>query len=225
VAGSGPSDFAYPQQLANDFVINATFNGLPFSTFNEVQWRGGSVTPWTNPDDFTIRIFADNAGTVGVNPLHEFRLKDDLFGNGVVSLSKTYERNNGLYDEYRYNALIPDLTLAYNTTYWLSIVNNTAPGFDNAWLWSSSIITPIYNPSTAVLGSLKYRSTDGQTWLNDYGEHAFSFNYNYVPSPPPLDPPNQPVPEPFTILGVATALGFGSFFKRKVSKKNDQNKV
>jgi hypothetical protein len=44
---SGPSDFAYPQQFANDFIVNGTFN--------EIQWYGGSITPWTNPDNFTIR--------------------------------------------------------------------------------------------------------------------------------------------------------------------------
>ncbi|WP_326997424.1 PEP-CTERM sorting domain-containing protein [Crocosphaera watsonii] len=27
------------------------------------------------------------------------------------------------------------------------------------------------------------------------------------------------IPEPLTILGSATALGFGTFFKRKLSKK------
>nr|ADN12754.1 Nidogen extracellular domain protein [Gloeothece verrucosa PCC 7822] len=32
----------------------------------------------------------------------------------------------------------------------------------------------------------------------------------------------QVVPEPFTIFGVSTALGFGSFFKRTVSKKQEK---
>jgi hypothetical protein len=33
-----------------------------------------------------------------------------------------------------------------------------------------------------------------------------------------------PVPEPLTILGAATAAGFGAFFKRKLSKANQSNK-
>lgn len=33
--------------------------------------------------------------------------------------------------------------------------------------------------------------------------------------------PPQPIPEPITILGAGTALSFGTFFKRKLSKKQD----
>ena len=33
------------------------------------------------------------------------------------------------------------------------------------------------------------------------------------------------VPEPLTILGSFTALGFGTFFKRKVGKKAQQDKA
>lgn len=35
----------------------------------------------------------------------------------------------------------------------------------------------------------------------------------------------EPVPEPLTILGSFTALGFGTFFKRKVGKKSQQDKA
>ena len=33
---------------------------------------------------------------------------------------------------------------------------------------------------------------------------------------------SQPVPEPLTILGAGTAIGFGAFFKRKLAKKNQK---
>jgi hypothetical protein len=38
-----------------------------------------------------------------------------------------------------------------------------------------------------------------------------------------VDP--KPIPEPLTILGSATAMGFGTFFKRKIGKKLQQEKA
>ncbi len=35
----------------------------------------------------------------------------------------------------------------------------------------------------------------------------------------------NPIPEPFTMLGVGTALGFGTFFKKKLAKKGGKDKA
>ncbi len=35
----------------------------------------------------------------------------------------------------------------------------------------------------------------------------------------------KPIPEPLTMLGVGTAVGFGSFFKRKLAEKKDKESV
>lgn len=51
----------------------------------------------------------------------------------------------------------------------------------------------------------------------DISSHPFtSGNINFTT----IHPIVGVVPEPFTILGVGTALGFGSFFKRELRKKN-----
>lgn len=54
------------------------------------------------------------------------------------------------------------------------------------------------------------------------GEDAFVFNSTPWDVPHGTNPP-VPVPEPLTILGSATALGFGALFNRKNSQKQDKS--
>ena len=74
-----------------------------------------------------------------------------------------------------------------------------------------------------VLGSLTLAGhgigfTDGEDDVVVFGERLSLSNGI------PADP-RDAVPEPLTILGSATALGFGTFFKRKLGKKRQQNKA
>jgi hypothetical protein len=59
-------------------------------------------------------------------------------------------------------------------------------------------------------GSNLYVAVNDTYYPNDTG--AYSGTVNIVP-------PSEPVPEPLTILGAATALGYGAILKRKSSKK------
>lgn len=58
---------------------------------------------------------------------------------------------------------------------------------------------------------------DGQPQWNDFS----NTNSNY----PPFQGIVETVPEPLTMLGAGTALGFGSFFKRKLAKDKKSNKA
>ena len=52
--------------------------------------------------------------------------------------------------------------------------------------------------------------------------------FSITPASPPPDAPTPTfgvlaaVPEPLTILGTGTAIGFGAFFKRQTSKKQKE---
>jgi hypothetical protein len=80
-------------------------------------------------DDFTIRFFAEDAGAPAANPLAEFQ---------VGNVDRTDTGANVLdFDVYAYSVDIAPLALAANTTYWVSIVNDTSADTDDNWYWSS----------------------------------------------------------------------------------------
>jgi hypothetical protein len=57
-----------------------------------------------------------------------------------------------------------------------------------------------------------------------YGDATLQVNSRFSPGvPTTFNIRYQTVPEPLTILGSATALGFGAFFKKKVSRKPKKN--
>ncbi len=118
------SDFDLPQQSADDFQLD-----LGSSTITDVHWWGAYFagnTP-TEPDDFTIRFFADAGGPV-IIPLAEFAVGDvGRVDTGV---------NVGGLDVFAYSVDISPLVLTANTTFWLSIVNDTAADLNDDWFWS-----------------------------------------------------------------------------------------
>jgi len=63
---------------------------------------------------------------------------------------------------------------------------------------------------------------DGSSDLNAkviYQEGDFDLETPFVSGGDVVPVPEQPVPEPLTMLGAATALGYGALFKRKYSEK------
>ena len=139
-----PSDFTYPFQAADDFQLSAGA-----ATITDVHWWGlycCSNTP-TEPDDFTIRFYDDAGGAAATDPSFEFHVGD-------VGRIDTGLDSSG-FDVYAYSVQIGALALAADTTYWLSIVNDTAADTDDAWLWSSEDVAG---------GSTATRFVDGQAW-------------------------------------------------------------
>jgi PEP-CTERM motif len=100
------------------------------------------------PDNFTIRIFADIGGVPGVNPVNEF-----VVGNTVGRVD-TGETQFDFYKVFSYSANIPPLTLSANTTYWLSILNDTTADTDDWWGWTYDLGTVgfrlTYRPADAL---------------------------------------------------------------------------
>lgn len=168
------SDFDGSQQMADNFVL------LPGATLlTDVHWWGVYAfadTPTT--DNFTIRIFEDGGGIPTANPFYE------VSGVGGNRADTGVDESNG-FDIYEYNADIAPIALAANTTYWISIVNESFNDLDDGWYWTTS----------AQSGLLAYRDVDGNAW-NDYSsELAFYLTGHSV------------VPEPasMTLLGLGLA--------------------
>lgn len=119
------SDFDFPFQAADDFQLQAGAN-----TITDIHWWGlyGFSNTATEPDDFTIRFFSDAGGSPALNPLFEFAIGD-------VGRVDTGFDVSGL-DVYAYSVDIAPLMLTADTTFWLSIVNDTTADTNDNWLWS-----------------------------------------------------------------------------------------
>lgn len=168
--GAMESDFsssvsAGPIQFADDFLLQSA------SQITRLNWWGLYAfhnTP-EGPDDFTLRIFADIGGSPSSLPLFQFSLGDlGRVDTGVNSFGS---------EVYAYSAFLPSLViLGGGTTYWLSIVNNTASDEDDNWYWQRV---------TRFLGSTQARLNDKSPWSpwGDPSTLAFNIEGTVVPEP------------------------------------------
>lgn len=179
-----------PAQDADDFQLQAGAN-----TITDVHWWGvySFNNSATTNDNFTIRIFADISGAPAINPLNEY-----VVGN--VGRVDTGVIQQTLYNVYSYSVTIPALTLAANTTYWLSIVNNTAADTNDNWYWSG----------VRGGGPAYFRSTDGTAWTSPTRNTDFRLGFQLT-----NDGLTQ-VPEPASLALFAAGLaGLGLLSRRR----------
>jgi hypothetical protein len=157
------SDFSFPNQAADDFLLQSGA-----STVTDVHWWG--VYAYGNTpelDNFTIRFYADAGGAPAIVPLAEYAV-----GNiGRVDTGLTAIPNQ---DVYVYSANIPSLILTANTTYWLSIVNDTAADLDDDWYWLWE-----------VGGVSATRGQDGQAWSSGDVRLGFQLTNDALALPEP----------------------------------------
>jgi hypothetical protein len=139
------SDFDFPGQVADDFILFADQ-----SIVTRIDWWGvyaSSDTP-TAPDDFTIRIFADTGlGEPVATPFYQRR---------VGHVGRTVIFTGGASDVYAYSVSVPPIVLPADVTLWLSIVNDTTADTDDSWFWSRSDLT---------VENLYVRITDQGDWF------------------------------------------------------------
>jgi hypothetical protein len=106
-----------------------------------------SSQPSPEPDNFTIRIFGDIGGTPANNPEFESMVGDvRRVDTGL---------DPGGFSLFAYSVDISPLPLLANTTYWLSILNDTAKGDGNFWLWGWDSV-----------GDTLFRHGDGFPWTS-----------------------------------------------------------
>jgi len=143
--------------VADDFQLGQD------TLIGSIVWWGGYFNPAPGPDNFTVRLFADDGGQPGL-------LLDQL-DFGPVNAVATGQLVNApdLYPEYEYSASLPTPFLAQaGVKYWVSIVN---PPRD-IWLWEASASS--LNPDVQ-------RSFNGSSWEPYYDNTAFELEA--VPEP------------------------------------------
>jgi hypothetical protein len=159
------SDFKDGRQSADNFSLAPLA-----STITDVHWWGAYFfgnTP-TAPDAFTIRVFADAGNVPAVSPLAERFVGD-------VGRTPTGQAIGS--DLYEYSAIVDPIVLDPSTTYWLSIVNNTAADRDDLWYWAVH----------ASIGDGAVRDDEGVAWTGSgqfiNPDVAFSLTGPIVPEP------------------------------------------
>lgn len=182
------SDGPFTQFIANDFILSAGQN-----TITDVHWTGAYDSGNTPPalDDFTIQIFADNAGAPNVSALHSLSV-------GHVDRIDTGNNNSSGLDVYSYSANISAITLTANTTFWLSIFNDTS-GVSDIWGWGGRY-------SSGLLAG--FRTDQVSPWSTFGGEVDFQLTDDGVT-------PSSPVTEPSTLLLMGLGLAGLAYSRRR----------
>lgn len=164
--GSGVSDFGDGQQEADDFALGAP------SSIDQVRWWGSyGATPDPAPaDDFLVRLYNDVAGAPAVNPFSEIAVNPT---RAATALTASVFGGHDGGTVYEYVASLPaPVGLSGGTTYYLSIVNNTAT---SRWGWLEDGDGPHW-----------WRSSEGSVWALSGRNTNFAFELsevNIIPAP------------------------------------------
>ncbi len=183
------SDPGYPQFLVENFTLDAGSN-----TITDIHWWGGyAFTNALPADDFTISIYEQ----VGTNPA------DTAFLDIAVGAATRVDSGSDLggFDIYEYSVDIAPVVLSANTTYYLSIVNDTALSTDN-WFWATS--------GVGNSEDLFFRTNPSDSWILDGSGAGYELAFNLT-----NDNQQQPVPEPATLSLLGMGIAGLAFRRRK----------
>lgn len=127
---SGTSDFDCNVCQSGSLVIAEDFVLMETRSINEIAIWGGYVDDQVFNDNFTVQVFADNAGEPTTPPL--------VTQSGVPTAREltglTVGFNGAMVDEYRFTLLLPSPLLLGPGTYWILIANDsTGQAGDFVW--------------------------------------------------------------------------------------------
>jgi hypothetical protein len=116
------SDTDFPMFVADDFKLNPGANVI-----TDVHWTGFyAFTNTPLQDAFTIQFFADAGGLPALAPFLSLSVSPSRTDTGKDVAGS---------DLFAYDVVIAPLALAPNTTFWLSIFNNTSGDANDNWFW------------------------------------------------------------------------------------------
>ena len=126
----GPGHFGGFSSAGTPITVADDFRFAEDTLVNRIVWWGGYFNPpATEPDNFTIRLFADDTGQPGA-------LLATIAAGAVDRVATGQYVNPGLYPEFQYLLPLSSPFLAHaGQRYWISIVN---PASGGNWLWEAS---------------------------------------------------------------------------------------
>jgi hypothetical protein len=180
--GAYLSEINYFWEQADNFSLAAGANVI-----TDIHWWGLYIfgnTPET--DTFTIRIYESNGNQPALTPAYVVTgIGGNRTNTGDVINTMVVGQAPVDFNVYAYSATIAPIALAPETTYWISILNDTANDTDDTWQWASHL---------EGTGNEHWRDEDGGSWNRDIPELAFYLTNDIVPEPATM-----------TLLGLALA--------------------
>jgi hypothetical protein len=156
---------ALNQQIADDFQLAAQ------TTLDSITWFGHYFqdTPVANPVNFSLRVFADDAGKPAVLPLHTVNVAVNAVPTGLTF---------GTIPWFSYST---PLAIVLNPgLYWISVLESdpaTPAIAGSQWMWGDS----------TTAGQRASRLGDGVAWTADLDiDKAFTLTGTPVPEPSTL---------------------------------------
>jgi hypothetical protein len=152
--------FGVGVEVADDFTLRRA------APVRSVVWYGFYPSAFGPPpatDDFTIAFFADDGGVPAAEPFAQYAVGDGNREDANLPIDGTFV----------YRANIPKTLFEPNTTYYISIVNDTA-GDDGLWFWEQA--------NTGEGGPIFIRldfSAGFGDWFEDFGDPTDPLGSDY----------------------------------------------
>jgi hypothetical protein len=161
---SSASPSSRVNHAADNFLLPAT------TVITDVHWKGVyELHSATGPDDFSIRIYADNGSGMPTNPVTTSAIYSATVGG--ANRAPTGEIVISDYVVYSYSAFIPPFTAQGGTNYWLEIFNNAT---NDIWYWSDDRVISSGKATTSEFSSNWFARDEEHTFqlTNDVAEPA-----------------------------------------------------
>lgn len=194
-----PTDNTNGDSIVNQFSVDVTDagSGQALFKFSNAGPVGSSITQiyWDDATDVLSSIFGIDAGTTS------------------PGVSYTVSNNPGNLPQGN--------NINFNEEFKVQATNQQ--GVANNGVNINEMLGVLFNYSGSF-GDVETALNNGSLRI---GMHVQSIDSANDGSDSFVNTPgtNEPVPEPLTILGSATALGIGGLLKRQQSKKNNKNKA
>jgi hypothetical protein len=192
------SDVASSQFVGDKFILAPSANVI-----TGIQWTGTYGLPLFLPqvDNFSIQIFADVGNVPALTPFISLAIGDP----GHNFIGKLPGDNDPRFNLFAYSVNVAPIVLAPNTTFWLSIFDDTSADAQGNWAWAAQFMA----------GNSVSRPSQAGPWF------LAGFRQDFELTGPAAVPGPATVPEPSTlalfVLGILTLLGYHWYCKHRAS--------